>query len=525
MSPTEVVLAVDVGTTAAKAIAVDREGRVVARGKADYAITTGPAGRVEQSPEDWWRGACKALRTCLKQGLEVVCLGLTGQMQDLILTAGERTLGPAILYSDQRAAAEAAEVLRNVPMERWVDTSGNLLDAGSLPPKLLWLKRNDRHRYREADGLLLGAHDYVAWRACGTKTTDTTNASTTGLMNLETNAWADDLLDSLELRTDWFPELRPAHEIIGSVSGEAAEDLGIPKGTPVCHGAGDAATTSVGVGAEKTGEVYLYLGTSGWLAVSAPGYRADPYSGIFTLRHPSPDQTILIGPMLTASGALEWSRKVLLGGMGYERVERLAPAAPPGCGGLLFLPYLAGERSPFRDPDARGAFIGLGTDTSAAEIARSVMEGVAFAFRGIGEAMPGGYGSGSQKPLPVVGGGSQSDSWCQILANVMARPVTRHPDNLEDVAARGAAIIAGQGLGWDRTEAYAHGDISGGETFEPSANIVPVYAEMQEIFRDLYRPLSPFYGRLATLRRNFQEQNNARETTESTNRKEMTKEV
>ncbi len=494
----EVIAAVDIGTTSAKAVTIDRQGRIVARGKAGYATAVGASGQAEQSPEDWWAAACEALRACAAPGVAVVALALTGQMQDLVLTAEGNLLRPAILYSDQRATAEAADVLGAVPVEEWVHVTGNLQDASGLPAKLLWLRRNEPELYHRAERLLLGAHDYVSWRACGAELTDVTTASTTGLMDLASNTWAVGLLESLGLRTDWLPDLKPTHEPAGYLTDEAAAQLSLPTRTPVFHSAGDAATTAIGIGADEPGMSYLYLGTSGWLATTTPGHRANPQSGIFTLRHPVPEWTILIGPMLTSGGSLDWMRRTISRDATYQAVEEVAAAAPPGSGGLIFLPYLAGERAPFRDPDARGALIGLSTATSRGEIFRSVMEGVAFAFRSIEDAMTSANHASGRFPLVFAGGGSRSELWCQILATVMGRTV-RRSDAFEDVAVRGAAGVAGKALGWYGNDSCPWATVDE-VTFEPDIRAIPVYEGLYETFRDLYPALSSIYKRLAGLR-------------------------
>lgn len=503
----QVIAALDVGTTAAKAALVTREGAIVATASRSYETQTGPGGVMEQRPEDWWAAACEAMRACEPGRFEVAALGLTGQMQDLIAVGPSGPLRPTILYSDTRAAGEAAHVERVWGAERWWAVTGNLQDAASLPAKLLWLKRHEPRTYRQTRWVLLGAHDYIAWRACGEAVTDLTTASTTGLLELAGGRWARALLESLDVRTDFLPDLAPAWSVTGRLLPEAAQAMGLPAGIPVVHGAGDAATTTLGAGAGDPGRSYLYLGTSGWLAMTSPGGWAEPTSGVFTLRHPEPGWTLLIGPLLTAAGNLEWLRRQL-GEPPYEALEALARGASPGSGGVLYLPYLAGERSPFREPRARAAFLGIGAATGRAELVRSVMEGVAFALRSVAEAMMqpqtgdgsgrgaggaaasdggdggvdhGGWGIGGLGPIGAAGGGCRSDLWCEIIAAVLRRPLYRLA-GAQDVGIRGAAILAGRAVGWFDSLVPGAGFFPVDRVFVPDDEAMGVYDRLYREF-------------------------------------------
>ncbi|MBE3599703.1 MAG: hypothetical protein IMX02_13290 [Limnochordaceae bacterium] len=506
MTGEEVVACVDVGTTATKVALMRRDGAVAASAASRaYPTITGPGGRVEQDPEQWWAATGEALRACSPQRFRVEALVLGGQMQDLIAVGvpageGERAGGsheapddgsgtqerwgvlrPAILYADVRATQEAERVRAVVGARRWHQLTGNLQDASSLPAKLLWLQRHEPETYRRARVIFLGAHDYVTWRACGAVVTDPTTASTTGLLDLATRRWALDLLEAVGLRVDFLPRLAPPSAVVGALSREAGRHLGLPAGTPVVHGAGDAATTALGAGAGDPGPSFLYLGTSGWLARTSGGKRADPDTGVFTLAHPERGRTLLIGPMLTAAGNLEWIRRAL-GGPSYDELSELAGSAPPGSGGVVYLPYPAGERSPFRNAGARASFVGIHLATERAHLVRAVMEGVAFAFRTIAEAM--GEPARSAEPLLVAGGGARSEVWCGIVAGVMGRPVHRLA-RAEDVGARGGAILGGIALGWFNSYRPAPGFFPVDRVFEPGAD-TPEYESSYRRFREVH---------------------------------------
>src|SRR5690606_3087142 len=250
--------------------------------------------------------------------------------------------------------------------------------------------------------------------------------------------------------------------------------LGLAPGTPVVQGAGDAATATLGAGAGEPGRTYLYLGTSGWLAASLDGQAADPSPSVLSLLHPDPRRQLLIGPMMTAAGNLEWVRRQL-GNPSYDRLSAMAAGAPAGSGGVRYYPYLAGERSPFQNPHARAAFTGLSTATEPEHLVRAVMEGVAFALRTIAEAMPAG------ERLYAAGGGARSDVWCRIIAAVLQRPVYRLAQ-AEDVGVRGAAIVAGRALGWYDRWFPGDGFFPVEAVFEPDRQEISIYNEEYCVF-------------------------------------------
>lgn len=438
------VLALDLGTTGVKAAAVSRSGAILASAYRGYP-TRATGLVIEQDPRDWERASMEALRE-LAQSAEgrPEALALTGQMQDLILETGADADGPAILYSDTRARAEAAEIEGAYGRQRLLSEAGNPHDASGLAAKLLWMSRNEAARYAGSERLLLGAHDHLAFRLCGRAVTDLTTASTTGLLDLGKGVWNLGLLGALGLRTDFLPEIAPSDAIVGSLSPEAAGRTGLPAGLPVIHGCGDAGTTTLGSGAGEEGRLSINLGTSGWVALTRAGGAVDSSRGVYNLRHPDGKRLIAIGAPATAAGNLDWFRSLVLpeaeGAKAFEILEAEASRARPAS--ILYLPYLAGERSPFMDGDARAAFIGLARETGRGEMARAVMEGVALSFRSVRDAMGGG-----REGATLVGGGARSRLWCGILASVLDCEV-RVPGSPGDAGVRGAGLLAARALGW-----------------------------------------------------------------------------
>jgi xylulokinase len=501
------IVALDIGTTGVKAALVDRHGRISAAGYAQYPTYT-DGNRVEQDPEAWWRAtgaALAALWQATPVGLAVAGVALSGQMQDTILLGAQGTVGQAILYSDSRAETEARLLDERVGAARLAAISGNPQTATSVFAKWLWLARQTPAQLAAAQTLLPGAHDYVAWRLCGARTTDYTTATTTGLLDLAANGWAEPTIRAVGLDPTLLPALRRAGVQVGTVSANAAEATALPVGTPVFQGVGDLGATTVGVGAGVPGRLYGYLGTSGWLASTLDEAQPCPERGIFTLRHPDPAQVIQVAPMLTAGGNLEWLRSMFHPVLGqealtavvdYDLLNRLAASAPAGSRGLLYLPYLAGERSPFSAPDARACFIGLSAESHAGELARSVLEGTALAYRALRAAL----GVMQSGPLLLVGGGAKSPVWMQILADVLDAPVhvAADPGN---AAARGAALLAGQTLGWFEGYAPAPDFFPVAQVYTPIPAHRDLYDRLYALFAPLHLQLEGAFAGLAAIRR------------------------
>ncbi|MFN8489656.1 MAG: FGGY-family carbohydrate kinase [Caldilineaceae bacterium] len=505
------ILALDIGTTGTKAALVNREGHILATGFADYPTYHSAGNVVEQEPEAWWRATCTALaqiwQTAPKDAAaQVAAVSLSGQMQDLILLGADGAIGRAILYSDCRAQEEAAFVTQTLGQETLERITGNEQGPASLLAKWLWLQKYAPDQLAACRKILVGAHEYVGWRLHGAAGADYTTAATTGLLDLTRNRWSFDVLTALGLDADKLPGLHAATSVVGEVTTTAAALTGIPAGTPVLRGAGDLAATTIGVGAGEPGRLYGYLGTSGWVAASLDQAMPNPRGGVFTLRHPDPQRYIQVAPMLTAGGNLDWFRAEVAGSVGqgaggkeqgvsYETLNAQAASSRLGSGGLIYLPYLAGERSPFSDPQARGAFIGLSTTTTQADMARAVMEGVALAYRSLCMALNLPLGGA----LYLVGGGAKSPVWPQILADVLGCEVqvVAAPG---DAAARGAAILAGIELGWWSSFAPDRSFFPVSQVFIPDERQRSLYDGLYAVFQTLYPQLRGAFAELAALR-------------------------
>ncbi|WP_127953072.1 xylulokinase [Rhodococcus xishaensis] len=495
------LISLDIGTSGAKAALVAQDGRLLASGYASYETHNPADYRVEQEPQAWWRATQEALaqvgaRANLAAAADLAGITLSGQMQDLILVGADDTIGRAILYSDTRSRSEAEEISSRIGADRLIRITGNTQDASSLLAKWRWLDIHEPDRLAASRTMLFGAHSYIAWRLCGNASCDHTTASTTGLLDLGSNAWATDLLEMLGLDRQRLPRLTPAGESIGTLSALAARTLMLPPDLPVFTGAGDLAATTVGVGAGEPHRFYCYLGTSGWIASTPPDSAESSWataeSGVFTLRHPDLQRVIRVAPMLTAGGNLDWAGAEIANNEGYASHNATAASAPVGSNGVIYLPYLAGERSPFRDPNARACYIGLSNQTTRADLIRAVMEGVSFAYRSLFELL----GANAEK-LYVVGGGAKSTLWMQILADVMGHDieVVAEPEN---AAVRGAAIIAGRELGWYKT--YAPPDhFPVARSYQPQESSAAVYSSRYSIYMDLSLQLRSAFGKISDL--------------------------
>jgi len=497
----DTILAIDIGTTGAKAALVNRAGAILAAALATYPTYTAAGNVVEQNPPDWWEATCRALHDLWAQTgdkARIAAVILSGQMQDTILLGDAEVVGPALLYSDSRAQVEATDIEERVGAETLTAITGNAQSASSVLAKWRWLATHAPARLAATRTLLPGSHDYVAWRLCGVRAADPTTAATTGLLDWRTRTWAHALLMQLGLDVSLLPALHPSGTPIGMVGADAAIATGLPPGTPVLQGVGDLGATTVGVGAAEPGMIYAYLGTSGWIAASQDTAVPMPARGVFTICHPQPARYIQVAPVLTAGGNLEWLRRALAMAEGaqpeYARLNALAAQARPGSGRVIYLPYLNGERSPFSDPNARAGFLGISGATTQADLVRAVMEGTAFAYRSLREAL----GIAARSPLILAGGGGKSPVWAQILADVLGQPV-RVAATPGDAPARGAALIAGHALGW-----YA-GLMPGEESFPTQATYTPieanvrVYDRLYPIVTGLYPALRESFAALAQM--------------------------
>ena len=455
MAP-DALVGVDVGTTGVKVVAISRAGEVLARAEESYPLSSPHPGWSEQDPGDWVRAAERALATV--EGSDSLTIGWSGQMHGLVcLGSDDAVLRPAILWNDQRTAAECAEIEERIGLDRLIELTGNRALTGFTAPKLLWLRRHEPETYARIAHILL-PKDYVRLRLTGERAIDAADASGTLLFDVANRRWSDEVVDALELDRGWLPDAYESTEIAG---------------------AGDQAAAALGVGVVGPGPVSVVLGTSGVVFAALPGYRPDPEARVHVFCHAVPGTWHAMGVMLAAAESLRWIQGVF--GVPYEQ---LLAEAEAGSDGLLFAPYLSGERTPHADPDARAAFVGLTGRHGRGAMTRAVLEGVAYGLRDSLELLRElGVRPESAR---VSGGGARSRLWLEIVASVLGLPVEL--TEAEEGSAYGAALLAGirAGVFADAGEAVAS-CVRVRETIDPGASYEDGYSR----FRSLYPALRP----------------------------------
>ncbi len=483
-SMVELLLGVDVGTSGVKALLVDRGGTVVASGHAELDLHTPRPLWSEQDPEDWWQAACRSVREALDQvdGL-VVGVGLTGQMHgSVFLGAGGNVIRPAILWNDQRTEAECREIEQRVP--RLVEITCNPALTGFTAPKILWLRNHEPDNYRRVKTVLL-PKDYIRYRLTGQYFSEVSDASGTSLLDVPARRWSEEILGQLEIPADWMPPLGEGPEPTTKVTND---DWGVPIGTPVVGGGGDQAAGAVGVGSIQEGVVSTAIGTSGVVFSALDSPSVDPQLSAHTFCHAVPGKWHVMGVMLSAAGSLRWFRDTFCPGESYDSIAQMGATVPAGAEGLFFLPYLSGERSPHKNPNARAVFFGATLAHTKAHFARAVFEGVAYGLRDSYELLKG-MGIAITEAR-ATGGGARSDFWLQVLSDVTNAPHVRV--NVDEGPSYGAALLAGVGIGWwPSVEEACRACIVLGNRIEPDAGNVASYEKGYQQFQALYTDLLP----------------------------------
>ena len=490
-----VLLGLDVGTGGARTVAVDESGNVVAEASSEYPLHSPRPGWTEQDPEDWWEGAKEALgKVATEVEDEVVGLGLTGQMHgSVFLDSEDGVIRPALLWNDQRTQAQCEKITEAVGEERLIELAGNPALTGFQAPKILWLRDEEPENYARVSSILL-PKDYVRLRLTGEHATDASDAAGTLLLDVKERDWSEEILDSLEMPAGWMPKVYEGSESTGELNEDIAEELGLPPGIPVAAGGGDNAAAAVGVGVVERGLLSSSVGTSGVLFAVSAGFAPDPSGRIHAFCHAVPGGYHLMGVTLSAGGSLSWWRDAT--GADYDDLVQAASEVPPGAEGLLFLPYLSGERTPHLDPQARGAFLGLTTRHGIPHMTRAVMEGVIFSLRDSLEIM-------RELDVPVeqvraTGGGARSALWRQLQADIYGLPI--HRTTADEGPAHGAALLSGVAAKVYRDVDEACSTVRlREEVTEPDPERNRAYEEYYEVYRSLYPATESAMHRLTDL--------------------------
>ena len=503
MTSEPLILAHDLGTTGNKATLFDASGAAVATAFRAYETAYPQPNWAEQNAHDWWQAVCESTRELLDPADiapgNIAAVSFSGMMNGLLPTDAKGTpLRPAIIWADLRATAEADALAERCGFDEVYRRTGHRPGASYTAAKLMWMQHHQAELYTRTH-MVLQAKDYAAYKLSGTFATDYSDASSTNLFDLEARDWAGDLIQAVGLDPRKLPVAYPSSTVIGQVTAEAAGETCLLAGTPVAIGGGDGACATVGAGSVRPGDAYNYIGSSSWIAVTADRPLQDPKMRTFTFAHLDPELYFPTGTMQSAGGSFDWLER-LLRGEGeeklYDELETAVASTPAGARGLLFLPYLIGERSPHWNPQARGVFVGLTMSHGRAEMARAVFEGVALNLRMILDAFQE-QGAAIQA-MRLIGGGGRSPVWRQILADVYELPILR-PDLLAEATSLGAAIAGGVGVGLFADYSVAHDLIQVRKGEQPNPLAQETYRALYELFGRTYTAMEPIFQDLASL--------------------------
>lgn len=495
-------LGLDIGTSGAKAIVCDSDGRIVATALAEYPLSTPQPLWSEQNPADWWQGAQHAIREVARtvDANQIRAIGLTGQMHgSVFLDAQQHVIRPALLWNDQRTAAECAEITQRVGAERLITIAGNPALTGFQAPKILWVRNHEPANYARLAQVLL-PKDYIRLLLSGVAAADAADAAGTLLVDLKRRDYSPEILAALDIKREWLPTIYEGPAITGHLLADVAKILGLQAGIPIIAGGGDNAAAAIGTGIVTAGAVSSSIGTSGVVFAHSDTIALDPHGRLHTFCHSVPGAWHMMAVTLSAGGAFGWLRNTLrqtgADTLSYDELTAAAAHVPVGAEGLIFLPYLSGERTPHLDPLARGAFVGLTTRHSIGHMARAVMEGVTFSLRDGLEIM-------RQLGVPTndvraTGGGGKSALWRQMQADIYNAPVSTLA--AEEGPAYGAALLAGVGIGHfaDVNDAVKR-CVRIVETIQPDSAAVARYDQVYAIYRTMYAHLKADMHALAAL--------------------------
>ena len=501
-SVVQAVIGIDVGTTAVKAMLVGSDGGVLAEAAMEHPIIVPRPSWSEQHPDDWWRSTVLAVRNVLRSAersnrrIEIAAIGLSGQMHSSVfLDRDGEVIRPAILWNDARTTAQCRYIRDKMGTEALRGTVGNPPLEGFTAPKLLWLKESEPDSYSRLSTLVL-PKDYIRYRLCGEYATEPSDAAGTLLYDVRRRVWSEQILEALDIDPAILPRIVESAEISGATTVEAATELGIPAGIPVVGGGADNPAGAVGSGTTDPSVMQVSIGTSGAVVVPANSPHIDEGMNLHTFCHCAPNLWYLMGVVLSAGSSLRWLRDTFAPEQSYDSLTAEAERVAAGSEGLLFLPYLTGERTPHSDANARGVYFGLSFTHGMGHMVRAVIEGVCFALRDSLQLMR--QQGASPNEVRAIGGGASSRMWLQTLANVFDLPVvTVQP---QGGAAYGAALMAAVGYGMFASIGDAvESCISTEFAAEPDATHSAVYGDLYGAYRRLYPALKEEFATLAEL--------------------------
>jgi xylulokinase len=488
------VLGIDVGTGGTRAVVIDEIGAVIASATAEHEPFASPqTGWAEQDPHDWWLATVNSVRSVLSKvsADEIAAIGFSGQMHGaVLLDDANKVLRPALIWCDQRTSDQCQTITETIGASRLIELTSNPALTNFTLTKLIWVREHEPQVWSRFRSFLL-PKDYVRFRLTGERATDVADASGTLLLDVAHRRWSESMLNALQIEKSCLPALYESSEITGRVSHEAAAQTGLREGTPVVAGAGDQAAGAVGMGIVRPGAVSATIGTSGVVFAATDRPALDRRGRVHTFCHAIPNRWHVMGVTQAAGLSLRWFRDQFGSRDGidsdpYESLCKEAASAPPGSDGVLWAPYLMGERTPHLDPNARGALTGLTMSHRRAHVIRAILEGVAFSLRDTLTIF-------AEMDVPVEtirlgGGGARAPLWRQIQADVYGRTVEVLA--AEEGAAYGAALLAGVGAGvWSSVDEACETAVRVAERVKPGESTRPVMNKQYNSYRELYPAL------------------------------------
>jgi xylulokinase len=505
------ILAHDLGTTGNKASLFDEQGKLRASFLSSYGTEYPQPNWVEQNPEDWWEAVCTSTRQLLSaSGInpkQVACIAFSGQMMGcVILDRKARPLRNALIWADTRAVRQAERLISKIGMEKIYRITGHRASSSYSAAKIMWVRDHQPEIYKQAHKFV-HAKDFIVARLTGKFATDYSDAGGMNLYDLEAYDWSSTMLEAAEIDHSVLPDLHESTDVVGEVIPSIADEIGLAVDTPVVIGGGDGCCAAAGAGVVREGEAYNYLGSSSWIAIATRKPIYDPAMQTFTWAHLVHGMFSPNGSMQTAGGAYQWLRNTFCQQekeaaeqqkiSPYELMDKLAEQSIPGANGLLFLPYLLGERSPRWNPDARAVYFGLTMGHSRADVIRATLEGITLNLKVILESF---RQQGAQiNGIRVIGGGAKGHIWRQIMADIYGIPIYRLALPAE-ATSFGAALAGGIGVGIYKDWSLAETLTPIVDEIQPDPQMTAYYEKLYGIFNQAYEAFVPLYNEIASLK-------------------------
>ena len=488
-------IGIDLGTSSTKLLLSDEKGNILNTVSKDYPLIFPHPGWSEQDPELWWKACAEGIPELLKgfDASSVAGIGSGGQMHGLVaLDKNDNVIRPAILWNDGRTAEEVVYLNEEIGRKKLSELTANIAFAGFTAPKILWMKKNEPENFARISKIML-PKDYINYRLTGVHCCDYSDASGMLLLDVKNKKWSKEMLDICSIKESQMPALFESYEVVGSLKGDVAGLLGLPKTVKVVAGAGDNAAAAVGTGTVGEGKCNISIGTSGTVFISSDHFGVDPNNALHAFAH-ADGGFHLMGCMLSAASCNKWFCEDILGSDDYAALQSAIKPENLGKNHVFFLPYLMGERSPINDTDARGTFVGMTMDTSRADMVQAVLEGVAFAIR---DSVEVARSLGIEiKRSKICGGGSKSPLWKSIFANVLGIPLDMV--KTEQGPGFGAVMLAMVGCGlYKDVQSAADSLVSTASTVEPDDKLVALYEERYGRFKQIYPAMKGLFSRIS----------------------------